>query len=168
MAVLGSSNELFNFGSWISRQFFMAVFMVITIFCQTLVFAKKKSPKKVIKIFIFLHIFKALYWKSLPAWCRRPVTLVRFELRRRGMLELIPCEESEIGVANWSSVVVISVGAFWQRPLKIRFEIFQNLSKIGPNMVWNSYKIDIWGHLGTYFHARAGWHQHLTEKYLNT
>ena len=40
MAVLGSSDELFNFGSWISTQFFIAVFMVIPIFCQTPVFAK--------------------------------------------------------------------------------------------------------------------------------
>ena len=63
---MGSSDELFNFGSWISTQFFMAVFMVITIFCQTLIFAKKKRPKKVIKIFIFLHIFKALYLRPLP------------------------------------------------------------------------------------------------------
>ena len=66
MVVFGSSDELFNFGSWISRQFFMAVFMVITIFCQTLVFAKEKKPKKVIKILNFLHIFKALYLRLLP------------------------------------------------------------------------------------------------------
>ena len=45
MAVLGSSDELFGIGSWIPTQFFMAVFMVITIFCQTLVFAKKKVPE---------------------------------------------------------------------------------------------------------------------------
>ena len=67
MAVMGSSDMLFGIGSWISTQFFMAVFMVITIFRQTLVFAKKKKAKKSHKkILIFLHIFKALYFRPLP------------------------------------------------------------------------------------------------------
>ena len=43
MAVLGSSVELFNLGSWISTQFFTPDPMVTTIFCQTQGFAKNDA-----------------------------------------------------------------------------------------------------------------------------
>ena len=66
MAVLGSSVELFNLGSWISTQFFTPDPMVITFLCQTQRFAEKKGSNKVQKMIYFWALFRALFLRPLP------------------------------------------------------------------------------------------------------